>query len=68
MRGEGFVRPHDNADPMVAPPTVAVIGEEYVRQIVDCSPGQRKRYLDQLRILNDVSVSGTSGAPRSPVR
>ena len=26
-------------------------GEEYVRQIVDLSPGQRKRYLDQLRIL-----------------
>ena len=62
VKGEGFVRRHENADPMMAPPSVAEIGEAYVRQIVDCSPGQRKRYLDQLRILNDVSVSGTSGS------
>jgi integrase len=39
----------------------ADLGEAYVRQIVDCSPGQRKRYLDQLRILADVSVAGPGG-------
>ena len=38
-----------------------LLGEAYVRQIVDCSPGRRKRYLDQLRILADVSLDGPGG-------
>jgi hypothetical protein len=54
VRGMGFVRPREDADPMQPPPTVAEIGEEYVRQIVDLSPSQRKRYLDQVRILAGV--------------
>jgi integrase len=64
VKGEGFVRAGTDVDPMVAPPTVVELGEAYVRQIVDCSPGQRKRYLDQLRILRDVSVARTSGSYR----
>jgi hypothetical protein len=43
VKGEGFVRPPDVADPMTPPPSFDKIGEEYVRQIVDLSPGQRKR-------------------------
>ena len=61
VKGQGFVRPLGDSDPMVAPPTVAELGEAYVRQIVDCSPGQRKRYLDQLRILKDVTADGPTG-------
>ena len=60
----GFVRPRQDADPMQPPPTVAAVGEEYVRQIVDLSPGQRKRYLDQVRILASVEVPSTRGAYR----
>src|SRR5215212_8361422 len=63
-RGMGFVRPRHDADPMQPPPTVAAVGEEYVRQIVDLSPGQRKRYLDQVRILASVEVPSTRGAYR----
>jgi hypothetical protein len=39
VKGEGFVRPPDVADPMTPPPSFDQIGEEYVRQIVDLSPG-----------------------------
>ena len=39
VKGEGFVRPPDVADPMTPPPSFDKIGEEYVRQIVDLSPG-----------------------------
>ena len=39
MKGEGFVLPPDVADPMTPPPGFDRIGEEYVRQIVDLSPG-----------------------------
>lgn len=34
------------------------IGEEYVRQIVDLSPGQRKRYLGHLHVLSLTRVRG----------
>src|SRR5215211_1593666 len=64
VKGMGFVRPRQDADPMQPPPTVAAVGEEYVRQIVDLSPGQRKRYLDQVRILASVEVPSTRGAYR----
>ncbi|HKH56435.1 MAG TPA: response regulator transcription factor [Propionibacteriaceae bacterium] len=63
---EGFVRPPDVADPMTPPPSFDEIGEEYVRQIVDLSPGQRKRYLGQLQVLArtpvlDVAMPTMSG-------
>jgi len=56
-KGEGFVRPK-GADPMTAPPRFVDIGEEYVRQIVDLSPGQRKRYLGHLSVLSRTKVKG----------
>jgi hypothetical protein len=34
VKGEGFVRPMDIADPLTRPPRFDEIGEEYVRQIV----------------------------------
>jgi len=37
---------------MTPPPSFDKIGEEYVRQIVDLSPGQRKRYLGQLQVAD----------------
>ena len=64
VKGMGFVRPREDADPMQPPPTVSAVGEEYIRQIVDLAPGQRKRYLDQVRILASVEVPSTRGAYR----
>ncbi len=64
VKGEGFVRPRSTDDPMKPPPTVADLGEEYVRQIVDLSPGQRKRYLSQVRVICAVDVPGPSGTYR----
>ena len=40
VKGEGFVRAWSTDDPMKPPPTVAEVGEEYVRQIVDLSPAE----------------------------
>jgi hypothetical protein len=59
VKGEGFVRPPDVADPMTPPPSFDKIGEEYIRQIVDLSPGQRKRYLGQLQVLARTPVRGS---------
>ena len=59
VKGEGFVRPPDVADPLIRPPRFDEIGEEYVRQIVDLSPGQRKRYLGQLQVLARTPVRGS---------
>jgi len=59
VKGEGFVRPPDVADPMTPPPSFDKIGMEYVRQIVDLSPGQRKRYLGQLQLLARTPVRGS---------
>ncbi|HET7356415.1 MAG TPA: hypothetical protein VFJ09_07030, partial [Nocardioidaceae bacterium] len=56
--GEGFVRPSWEADPLKPPPRFDEIGEEYVRQIVDLSPGQRKRYLGHLKVLAATRVRG----------
>jgi hypothetical protein len=64
VKGRGFVRPRQDADPMQPPQTVSAVGEEYVRQIVDLSPGQRKRHLDQVRILATVEVPSPRGAYR----
>ena len=46
-------------DPLTAPPRFIDIGEEYVRQIVDLSPGQRKRYLGHLKVLGSTRVRGS---------
>jgi integrase len=59
VKGEGFVRPPDVADPMTPPPSFDQIGEEYVRQIVDLSPGQRKRYLGELQVFARSPVRGS---------
>lgn len=57
VKGEGFVRVRAEVRHL-APPSFAAVGEEYVRQIVDLSPGQRKRYLAQIRLLVDIEVRG----------
>ena len=57
VKGEGFVRPH-GVDPRVEPPAFSAIGEEYVRQIVDITPGQRKRYLSQVSTLVSTEIRG----------
>ncbi|MDQ4109553.1 MAG: site-specific integrase [Actinomycetota bacterium] len=57
VKGEGFVRAH-GADPMKPPPRFDEIGEEYARQIVDITPGQRKRYLSQIRTLAGTKIRG----------
>lgn len=59
VKGEGFVRPPGEVDPMKAPPRFVDVGEEYVRQIVDLSPGQRKRYLGHLKVLAGLRVRGS---------
>ena len=64
VKGEGFVRAHSTDDPMRPPPTLAEIGVEYVRQVVDLSPGQRKRYLAQVRTLATIEVPGAAGRYR----
>jgi len=52
VKGMGFVRPVvEQQAPPPAPPMFAEVAEEYVRQIVDLSPGQRMRYLGQIRTL-----------------
>ena len=45
--------------PSRRPPGFDEIGEEYVRQIVDLSLGQRKRYLGQLQVLAGTPVRGS---------
>lgn len=64
VKGEGFVRPH-GVDPRVEPPAFSVIGEEYVRQIVDITPGQRKRYLSQVSTLVSTEIRGELPFARS---
>jgi hypothetical protein len=59
IKGEGFVRPAWETDPLKPPPPFVELGEEYVRQIVDLSPGQRKRYLGHLQVLAGTSVRGS---------
>lgn len=53
VKGMGFVRPLVEEPAAVSPvaPAFAEVAEEYVRQIVDLSPGQRSRYLGQIRTL-----------------
>lgn len=58
VKGEGFVRAR-NQDVYTPPPVFDQVGEEYVRQIVDLSPGQRRRYLDQLRVLARTEIRGS---------
>ncbi|MGY0390572.1 tyrosine-type recombinase/integrase [Nocardioides sp. WG-D5] len=64
VKGEGFVRP-GGGDPLEEPPGFPVMGEEYVRQIVDITPGQRKKYLSQVRTLARTEIRGASPFARS---
>jgi len=57
VKGQGFVRPRDDT-PWQPTPSFADVGEKYVRQIVDLSPGQRKRYLAQISTLAELEVRG----------
>lgn len=57
VKGEGFVRPN-GGDPTAEAPAFPTIGEEYIRQIVDITPGQRKKYLSQVRVLASLEVRG----------
>lgn len=58
VKGEGFVRARLDNDPYQAPPAFNEIGEEYVRQIVDITPGQRKRYLSQINTMAELEIRG----------
>lgn len=55
VKGEGFVRPK-TADAYTPPPSFVEVGKEYVLQIVDLSPGQRKRYLNQVTTLAEARI------------
>jgi hypothetical protein len=57
VKGEGFVRARVE-ERYSAPPAFATVGEEYVRQIVDLSPGQRRRYLSQIRVIGALEIRG----------
>lgn len=59
VKGEGFVRGSNEGDPLRPAPCFDEIGEEYVRQIVDLSPGQRKRYLGQIGVLAETEIRGS---------
>ncbi|WP_162794504.1 hypothetical protein [Nocardioides houyundeii] len=65
VKGEGFVRPATAIDPLTGPPRFVDLGEQYVRLIVDISPGQRKRYLGHLRVLGHELLN--SACPRTGV-
>ena len=68
VKGEGFVRPPEVADPLTPPPSFDELGEEYVRQIVDISPGQRKRYLGHLKMLAGTPVAVSWCSPARSLR
>jgi len=57
VRGEGFVRPNSD-DHYSPPPAFVEVAEAYARQIVDISPGHRKRILSQVRILTATEIRG----------
>jgi hypothetical protein len=66
VKGEGFVRAR-GADAHTPPPTFSMLGLEYVDQIVDLSPGQRRRYRDQIGVLARTEVRVPCPSPaRSP--
>ena len=65
VKGEGFVKVRDDsAAQEIAPRLLKDVGLDYVDQIVACSPGQRKRYKSQIRVLADIEVRGPSGMYR----
>lgn len=65
VKGSGFVRaPADETASVTSPRPLKEVGLDYVDQIVACSPGQRKRYKSQIRILADLEVRGPSGMYR----
>jgi len=67
VKGAGFVRerrPPAEDLPPAPSRSVEEVGLEYVDQIVDCSPGQRKRYRAQVRLLKMVEVQRPDGQYR----
>lgn len=73
VKGYGFVRPahvsgptEDKAKSVPQVPTLVEVGTEYVNQIVEITPGQRKRYHAQLQILAELDVAGPDGSPYRP--
>ena len=69
VKGEGFVRPPDVTDPMTPPPSFDKIGEEYVRQIVDLSPGSGsgelpRSDLRRVRVRGEAWLSGCESGNR----
>lgn len=65
VKGKGFVRERPaDLGPALGSRSVEEVGSEYVNQLVDCSPGQRKRYQSQLRLLKDLEVQGATGLYR----
>lgn len=60
VKGRGFVRAQaEEPAPRPPAPTFPTVAEEYVRQIVDLSPGQRMRYLGQIRTLAGTEIRGS---------
>lgn len=57
IKGEGFVRARE-ADVYAPPPSFHQLGLEYVGQIVDLSPGQCRRYRDQIGVLSRIEIRG----------
>ncbi len=62
IKGRGFVRESAPTQDVPAPArSFHDVGQDYVNQIVGCSPGQRARYRSQMRLLDTLEVKGPSG-------
>lgn len=65
IKGHGFIRVHDDEQQQeAASRPLRDVGLDYIDQIVACSPGQRKRYKSQIRLLADTEVRGPAGMYR----
>jgi integrase len=66
VKGRGFVRLLDEPEPEIPVRDLLAVGLEYVNQIVDCGPAQRKRYKSQLQILQSAEVIRADGVKVRP--
>lgn len=65
IKGHGFIRVRDDEQQQeAASRPLRDVGLDYIDQIVACSPGQRKRYKSQIRLLADTEVRGPAGMYR----
>jgi integrase len=65
IKGAGFVRERPAVVAAVrSARRLDEVGLEYVNQIVDCSPGQRRRYRAQIRLVTAVEIRGRNGPYR----